>query len=552
MQSVLSFLQNGVVYVAACVLLLGILIFVHELGHFLVARWCGVRVEVFSLGFGKKIWQKVSGDTTYCVSLIPLGGYVKMFGEQPGETIPAELRSVSFTHKKVSQRIAVVVAGPLMNLLFAIVVFSLVAMIGVDSRAPVIGDIDAGSAAEQAGFKSGDRILQVAGHDVQSYDEATDAMDEARGHKLDFKVRRASGEEVSFAADIQVRPNANPLSLQEMVGDVDGLTPLARAPLIGVPRDSPLWALGLRTGDHVVAINGQKVTYNRELGPMLAKVGDAALSMDIERIKKGETEKFTVTLAAGVAQGGMAGLKLESSEFYLEQVLEDSPAKIAGLQPGDRLVALNEKPVTKWEDVLQTIKTYDGKSGVLVEFMRDGEKKSVHLEPKVTSQVTSYGSEDKRYTIGITSTVEAAPAEVVVQKTMNPIKALSRGIKQSADFSVVTVLSFVRLFQNRISPKTVGGLLTIGQAAGETIKLGIGKFLTMMAIISINLFVLNLFPVPVLDGGHLVFYVIEAVKGSPLSLRKMEIAQQVGLMLLAGLMVFALFNDVTRLIFGRI
>lgn len=551
MQNLLLWLQEGSVYVIACVILLGVLIFIHELGHFLVARWCGVRVETFSLGFGRKIWKKVKGDTTYCVSIIPLGGYVKMYGDQPGADVPESEKSVSFTHKTVGQRIAIVLAGPLMNLFFAVVVFAAVAMIGMETRAPVLGDIEAGTAAYEAGLRSGDRVTAVDGAEVATFEDVTNAMDAAIGRTMKFTVSRADGATAEVQAPVVSRPNPNPLSLKETIGDVDGLSSLSRAPLIGVPHGSPLWTAGLRSGDRVLSINGRKISAYREIQPALAATGTEPLTIAVERNEDGADERMEVTLAAEAARDAQA-LRIESSELYLDRVIEKSPAAAAGLVRGDRLVSLNGTGIARWEDVLETIRSYKGEGGIELVYNRDGQNKTVTLEPQMTSQMTAFGSEDRRYTIGITPKVEAAMPETVVQRTLNPLTAVVVGARQSWDFSVITVLSFVRLFQNKISHKTVGGLLSIGQAAGETMKLGVSKFLTMMAIISINLFVLNLLPVPVLDGGHLVFYTIEAVKGSPLSLKKMEIAQQVGLVLLMGLMVFALFNDVTRLIFGRL
>lgn len=554
MQSLLSFLQEGAVYVIACVLLLGILIFVHELGHFLVARWCGVRVETFSLGFGKKIWKKVVGDTTYCVSLIPLGGYVKMFGDQPGEVLPEEEKRHSFTHKTVWQRIAIVLAGPLMNLFFAVIIFAIVAMMGQDTRAPILGDVEAGTVAANAGFQSGDRIVSIDGEATPTYEDVANIMDTNIGQNPTFHVVHASGAESDVKAPVKSRDNPNPLSLHEKIGDIDGFTTNAQASVVGVPKESPLWALGLRTGDRIVEASGKPVAYFRDLDKVFRVDGKTPLELKVDRFIDGKpSEKFTVTLAPELAQGGFSGLRLESPELYLAKVVDQSPAANAGLQAGDRLMALNGKPVLRWGDVLKVVSSYDGKGdqGIKVDFTRDGEHRSLTITPQLTSQVTMYGNEDRRYTIGIIPWILPAMPEVMTVQTLNPFKALVRGAEQSWEFSVVTVLSFVRLFQSKISPKTVGGLLSIGQAAGETMKLGLSKFLTMMGIISVNLFVLNLLPVPVLDGGHLVFYMIELAKGSPVSLRKMEMAQQVGMVLLMGLMVFALFNDVTRLIFGR-
>lgn len=548
MTQILSFFQNSFVYVFACVLLLGILIFIHELGHFLVARWCGVRVETFSLGFGKKIWTRTKGDTTYAISMIPLGGYVKMFGEQPGEEISESDKKFSFTHKTVRQRIAIVLAGPLMNLFFAIVIFTAITMIGTDMRGPVVGDIEASTKAYQMGLRSGDKIVSVNGQSVQVYDDFADIIDQSIGKPAIVVVERA-GQNTTLTLDVSGKPNPNPLSLSEQIGDVEGVSPASRSSMVGVVHGSPLWASGLRTGDRIVAINGQKIRYFRDLQSQMA-AASGVISADVERNVPGSEnpEKFTVTVPAA---GDLAKLGIENTDLYLSKVLDGSPAQNAGLRNGDRMVSLDGKAVAHWEDVLEKIKGYSGQGGIQFAILREGQPQTVKIEPQVTTQMTAFGSEDKRYTIGISPLVEYALPDTVVYRSLNPITALSKGVQQSWEYSVVTLLSFVRLFQNKISPKTVGGLLSIGQAAGETMKMGLTKFMIMMGIISINLFVLNLLPVPILDGGHLVFYTIEAIKGSPLSINKIAIAQQVGMVLLMGLMVFALFNDVTRLIFGR-
>lgn len=554
MQTLISLLQTSFTYVIAFIILLGILIFVHELGHFLVARWNGVRVEVFSLGFGKKLWQKKVGDTTYCISLFPLGGYVKMFGDQPGADVSPEDRKVSFTHKTVGQRIAIVLAGPLMNLFFAIVVFAAVAMIGQEFRAPVVGDVEPGTVAAQAGFQSGDRILSIDGESVQTYDQAAELMDESIGKSLRFQVQRADGSVSEIKTQIESKENPNPLSLRTTIADIPGLGTNSMASIVGVPGDSPLYALGLRPGDRITHVGERPVNRFRELAPAFASLSPETPGvLKIERMNEGRAnESLEVTLTGEVAQKGFAGLRLESPELYLARVIPDSPAAKAGLQPGDRMVAIDGRPVLRWTEVLSAVSGFQEANETLkIDLLRGGEALSLEIRPQVTSQMTMYGSEDKRFTIGIVPWVAYAVPDLVTQRTLNPATALAHGVEQSWDYSVMVVMSFVRLFQAKISHKTVGGILSIGQVAGETIKMGIGKFLTMMAIISINLFILNLLPIPILDGGHLVFYSIEAIKGSPVSLKKMEMAQQVGLLLLMSLMVFALFNDVSRLVFGQ-
>lgn len=552
---ILNYVHQGLSAIVPFVVLLGVLIFIHELGHFLVARWCGVRVEVFSLGFGKKILKYKKGDTTYALSIVPLGGYVKMFGEQPGEAISEEDKKHSFTHKTVWQRIAVVLAGPLMNFFFAILIFFAVAIIGEDAKTPVLGDIAPKTAAYDAGFRSGDHVVSVNNTAINTWEDLQKILNqkEDRALHLDVVVHHADSKETSqISVDAKSEPNPNVLSSYNYVAVVEGLTPMSAGTTVGVQNNSPLYAMGLRTGDTLTAINGQKVNYWRDLESVLAKLSPKeTLTLEVMGMRDGDkSEKpLTITMAPleSIKTYSLQSLGLESSELYLSKVVENSPAAAAGLRPLDRLLAINDVVLTKWEDVLNNIKSFDGKNPVALAVSRDGQKVDMKITPQMTTQMTANGTEEKRYTIGIAPVINLAMPELIIVKTTNPLQALVRGTQRTWDVTVMTAMSFVRLFQAKISPKNIGGVLSIGQAASETFKMGIAQFLQMMAIISVNLFILNLLPVPVLDGGHLVFYIIEVVKGAPLSLRKMEIAQQVGMALLMSLMIFALFNDFTRL-----
>lgn len=553
---IFSYLHQGLSAIIPFVILLGILIFVHELGHFLVARWCGVRVEVFSLGFGKKIFKFKKGDTTYAISLIPLGGYVKMFGEQPGDHISEEDKKYSFTHKNVWQRIAVVIAGPLMNFFFAIAVLFAVALIGEDAKTPVVGDIAKNTPAYEAGFRSGDKVISINEKPIATWEDVQRTLSLKENHdlRLDLVVQRENSTETAkFAVTAKPEPNQNVLSSYDYMANIEGLTTYSAGTTIAVLPNSPLQALGLKTGDVLTAINGEKVVYWRQLDPLLAKLNvKEPLTIDVLGMREDDkvAKPLTVTLAPLESMKVFTpqNLGFESSELYLSKVVDNSPAQAAGLHPLDRLISINGVTLQKWEDVINNIKSFNGTDAVNLVVLRGSETLNLKITPKMTTQMTAGGTEEKRYTIGISPMANIAPPELMIVKSANVGEALIRGTQRTWDVSVMTVMSFVRLFQAKISPKNIGGVISIGQAASETFKMGITQFLQMMAIISVNLFILNLMPVPVLDGGHLVFYVIELVKGTPLSIRKMEVAQQVGLAILMSLMIFALFNDFTRLL----
>lgn len=551
MDMIFGYLHSGLSAVVPFIILLGLLIFVHELGHFLVAKFWGVRVEIFSMGFGKKILKYKKGDTTYCLSLIPLGGYVKMFGDELGAQISDEEKSVSFTHKPVWQRISVVLAGPLMNYFFAILVFFIVALIGEQMKAPVAGDVSTQSAAYQMGFRSGDRIVKAGGQNIQTWDQFVSMMTQNHDQTLQVEVRRAGTETVeSLQATPRLVANQNVLSTDEKIGEVEGLGLSSKASLVGVRSESVAAKAGLQTGDLIKSVGGHPVKYFRELDNLFVSQQGSAITVEIERFDINETSK-SQTLKIEVPATQFASIRsigIEAAELYLAKVMDASPAQAAGLKAGDRILTINQTTPQKWEDILEAVKSYTGDKPIAFEVERDGATSKLEITPRMTSQMTSQGGEEKRFTVGIVPWAFPAAPEMSLIKADGIGAAISRGIEKTNEITKMTVLSFVRLIQAKISPKNIGGVISIGQAASETFKLGMSQFLQMMAVISVNLFILNLLPVPVLDGGHLIFYLIEAVKGAPVSMRKMEIAQQIGLVVLMSLMVFALFNDFTRLL----
>jgi len=549
MESIFALLNQGFYSIFPFVILLGFLIFVHELGHFLVAIWCGVRVEVFSLGFGKKIFQRKIGPTVYCISLIPLGGYVKMFGDEINADVNTEEKKFSFVHKTVWQRIAVVIAGPLMNFFFAIFIFTVVAMIGEEARAPKVGDISSDSPAYQSGFRSGDTILTADQQNIQTWDEFQAHITQQHDKNINIEVlREGSGLKESFFTNSTLKPNVNPISLDDFTGEIDGLNHSSLAATIGVISNSLAEQAGFQIGDRIIKINGQDISYFRDLEAKLIPLQKQNVEFLIERLMGKSAKQMTLTMNLG-SFSSLGALGLESSDLYLSKVMEKTPAALSGLLPNDRILKINDVVPKKWDDILNTVKSYDGNGSLKFVVRRGLEEKSFEITPKMTTHTNQNLAEEKRFTIGISPWVMTAVSSTVKISYKNPFHALWRGYKRTAEWTALTVVSFLRIVQNKISPKNLGGVLSIGQAASETFKTSITHFLQLMAILSVNLFIINLLPIPVLDGGHLLFYSIEALRGAPLSMRKLEIAQQIGLVVLMSLMAFSLFNDVTR-IFG--
>jgi len=352
--------------IIAFIIVLGILIFAHELGHFLVARLFGVGVEKFSLGFGPRLFGRTVGRTDYRISAIPFGGYVKMVGEEPDAEIDPEDIPYSFTHKHVFKRILIVAAGPFFNVLLAAVLFyGIFQFTGMFVLKPAIGNIQENSPAAQSGLKSGDLVTAIDGIAVESWEE---------------------------------------------------------------------------------------------MAALISKSGGRSL---------------TVT------------------------------------------------------------------------FLRDEMARDLRLTPEQVVTKNLFGEDENRYVIGITASGES------FTRSLNPIEALGASISQTYRVAELTVVSIAKLIQGSLSAKTLGGPIMIAEIAGQQAREGAVNLLFFMGLISINLAILNILPIPVLDGGHLLFFFIEAVRGRPVSLRVREIAQQAGLAVLLALMIFVFYNDITRIFFSN-
>ncbi len=533
-------------------LLLGLLIFVHELGHFLVAKMFGVRVETFSLGFGKKILQYKKGDTVYCISAIPLGGYVKMFGDDPTKEISEEEKKYSFLHKPVFPRIAVVLAGPLMNLFFAIVLFGMIGWMGEPVAGPQLGDVSANSPAFTFGFRSGDTIKSVDGQSVKSWKEFKNAVEAKPNETLTFELSRENSEEVvSIKAETILKKNPFIFSMDRDIGWIEGLKAESRAPVVAITTPKGFAAqAGIKNMDMITEINGKKIKYWRDLEPTiaLAVTNSDKLKITVENQLE-ENAKPRVIQADSPKSDSIRSWGMTSTDLVLYSIKPSSPAEAAGLKPGDRILALDSKAVTEWDQLLNTVKNWEDENKKLaIKYYRDGTINNTLLAPEMTEIPTPQGNFEKRFAIGISPAILSMPNELVIDKVDGFGAAVTTGVVKSWEWTKLICISMLRLVQNEVSARNIGGVISIGRVASQSYELGWIAFIKMMAIISINLFLLNLLPVPVLDGGHLVFFTIEAVKGSPLSLKKMEMAQQVGLVLLLSLMVFALFNDIRNLL----
>lgn len=446
--------------ILAFAVVIGVLILIHELGHFVMARWTGVGVERFSIGFGPVLLRWRGKETEYCLSAVPMGGYVKMMGEESpveaggtGVVDPAR----SFAGKPLAARFGIVFAGPGMNFVLAAVIFAAVFMIvGRPVLPSTLGRVKADGPAAQVSLRTGDRITAVDGAAVSSWEE------------LLGRIQASGGETVQ----------------------------------VTVEREGRVWRTALT--------------------PARSRVRDVF-----------GDERETWDIGAGPFVPARIG-----------EVLSGYPAAKAGLRPGDVIQALDGTAILSWDELAEAIHQRPGKRTELT-VERDGRSLTVAVVPRAVAERDLSGQEVKIGRIGI------SPATMVSYVRSTPLTAVGQGVLRTWEMTVLTARGLWKLVTTQISPSNIGGPIQIALVAGEQAKQGVTNLAFFTAVISVNLAVLNLLPVPMLDGGHLLFFLIEAVRGRPLSLRKREVAQQIGFFLLILLMVFAVYNDLARIDFSR-
>lgn len=443
---------------AAFIIVLGILITVHEFGHFWVARRCGIYVERFSLGFGKAIWRKTDKHgTEFVIAWIPLGGYVKMLDERVAEVAP-ERRHLAFNNKTVGQRAAVVAAGPIANFLLAIVAYWIVFMIGVPALKPIIADIRPNSIAEQAKLTPGMELKSVAGIETPDQNAVRLAL-----------VSKIGAKEVSFVVS-----DPNSLSESENI------------------------------------LNLQQWSFDPEKQ-------DPILSLGIMPV----------------------GARLDSK---IIEVTVGSAAENAGLQAGDRIVKVDGQPIDTWHPFTYFVRQSPNKAlELLVE--RNGSSLMLNVTP--TAVALKDGTEIGQ--VGAQLQILPPDEQYLIMQQYNPFSALYEASDKTWQLMGLTVKMIGKLVVGDVKLTNLSGPVSIAKGAGMSADSGFIYYLMFMALISVNLGIINLFPLPVLDGGHLLFLVIEKIKGGPVSERVQDFCYRIGIMALMLLMGLALFNDFSRL-----
>jgi len=451
-----------VFYAGAFLLALGLLVLVHEFGHYLAARRCGVKVLRFAIGFGPIMWSRRLGSdqTEWAIGLLPLGGYVKMLDEREGDVAASELPR-AFNQQTVGRRAFIVVAGPVANLLLAIFLYWLVFMAGMTELKPRLGVPPQGSPAAVAGIEAGVTVLAVNGKSIASWQD------------LRWEVMRQT---MNMAA------------------------------------------LELSGTTH----QGRSVLYH----------------LDNLRFSLAETEKDPLT---------PLGLLLyrPSLPAIVGQIMPTSAAAIAGFHTGDRVLEIDGKIISEWADVGAIVRNSVGRPLVFT-VDRAGQRMTLTATPQLSGE-----GEARIGRLGVAVKEDAsAMRDMTTLIRYNPWEAATRAVVKTWDTAIISLRMMGRMLTGELSWKNLSGPVTIADYAGQTARLGLSYYLSFVALISISLGVLNLLPVPVLDGGHLMYYLAEFIKGKPLSDRVLAIGQQAGFILLTLLMLFAFYNDFNRLFSG--
>lgn len=517
--------------IAIFILFLGPLVFFHELGHFLFARLFGVRVEVFSIGFGPKLFKKKYGDTEYAVSAIPLGGYVKMFGDDPfnKDEIPESERHYSFTHQGKFARFWIVMGGPLANFILAFVIFFTLLISGERIPEIKLGSITAESSLYKAGLRTGDILLKI--NDTEVYNP-TDLMVEGKSEINSITVKRANNSvvlPVDFKGD-------------KFFEEVLKHPPFLRKPFL-VNAKAQRYVLSFEKGkvnlnDSIEEMASRTNIKKGYLYPVLPEQDIANENLKVDFNAGLEVPLNFTDLKSFLASFETVGFR--TIDLMVRSINMNSPADKVGIKEDDIFISLEGAKVYSFEDLRNRLQTYD-KKDVTVEIWSKGKTKQLTIAPDVTQQ------EGKSIRLlGVYSFIEVLKINFVHTKSKGLIGSTKYGVIRTWDSVKKTIDGFVKLLTNQISLKTIGGPLAIGKVAHDSFNTSLSYFFQLMALISVNLGVINLFPIPVLDGGHILFIALELINGGPLSRRKMEIAQQVGLSILLMLMVGAIFNDVSR------
>ena len=507
------------------VVFLGPLIFFHELGHFFFARLFGVRVEVFSLGFGPKIFKIVRGGTEYALSIIPLGGYVKMFGDDPFSQTPLsdEEKKVAFNYKTKWARFWIVFGGPLANMILAYVLY--VGLLTGGEKVPEtkVGNVTEKSLLYQKGIRTGDVLVGINDEQVLSFDDFN-----IKGSRVEKVKLRRHDSNVVVDIDMDLEPFIN-----EFVSVVSAM----KKPILVNAKGQQFYLTQTQKKiDPTVSIEEIQENFKDKAYLYQFKMdGDKIIideSSELEVVTDGKQPLIPFLMQ----------LEFWPIDLSVRNVVMGSPADKAGMRKDEIILSFNDKVLNSFEELRTGLQDIEDGKAVNVSVLSQGKVVVKSLVPEVKEV-----EKRKFKIIGVESSVEYLQPKLIVAKADSFGAAITGAFGRTWDGIVKTFSGYKKLITREVSLNNIGGPLAIGKVASDSLNISLSMFFRLMAIISINLGVINLFPIPVLDGGHIMFLIFESFNGGPLSRRKLEIAQRLGVSVLFFLIFVALFNDFSRL-----
>ncbi len=568
-------------------ILIGVLIFIHEFGHYFFARVFGVKVERFAIGMGPVVnaLSFKRGETEYTICALPIGGYVKMFGMQPeelydewGQPLPEEECKRAFVRQPIWQRSIIVAAGPAINLIFPLFVYFFMGL-GTTTMPPsMVGQVTPQSPAasaraltqgEPAGLQAGDLITAINGQEVNYWVDLTDVVEESADKELTFTVKRGD-KSLDYAVTPEAHTKTDRMGLFQETYGIIGVTSETYGDIIAVPSDqSPAAKAGIQSFDRIVSVNGRKTPSFVDIQAAVdASEGKpvkilALRPEGIDALGGGIKLGAPVEITAEPAKDdtGRWTLGLVPADMFVAYIEPDSPAQKAGLQVGDELLSVDGMPYNKmrllkydvqqrfWEKMNaepDTDKT-EIKLDFKVKVRRQGETMELTYNPVIREFQGRFKEMIPRIWFGF----EALhgyhlPEKIEVPFGPRVYYAGKSSVEMTWKFTRMMVQGIVQLVRGRVSTDTIGGPIMIFDIAAKAGRQGLQQFLWMMALISINLGLINLLPIPVLDGGHLMLFAIEAVKRKELTQRTRQIAYYIGFSLIVLLMLLAMKNDIER------
>lgn len=550
----MAFLSHPAV---AVIILLGVLVLVHELGHFVVGRASGIAVELFSIGFGPPIFTFKRGLTEYRLSWVPLGGFVKFYGSTPTEEVPEGAKGMEFHLAKPWKRVLTVAAGPVANFLLAIFSYSILGYVGIPQPPAIIGEIMAGSPAEKAGLSFGDKVLSIDGHVIRNWRDLQKIIVEAARKPLNLVIAREGKEQAVTIIPASV-PDEEKV-IRKTKGQI-GISPAAVVSVIALTDKNGIAAqAGLQNGDRIVRVSvgseGRDIRFFREFCKEIARArgqGAAAVSLGIATTSP--EEPVTQLAVQRVVELPISSLSNQIGEGDVEPALGLTHGLLLVyqgkdlvkdlLQKGDRITAWDGK-VVKDSFQFRDITFAHAKDSVDLTVIRDGAEKIVAV-PLKPIEIQKVEGKSYYYSLPVSFWGQLEQPEPVWEKYENPLMALQYGTRETYEQGVMVAHAVAGLFTGDMPLEALGGPISIAKVASDSVRLGWQTFLTAMALISINLGLLNLFPIPVLDGGQLVLIGAEIAKGRPLGIATIENFQKIGFVMVMSLVVMATYNDLSR------